>query len=108
MIQHQGTIEWDPHMGSTPLYLGVVLLLCIVSVRITPHDLMNILSIIEYTKDLYNENFGYVLTNMRMCCCDLVGVDSKTLVHFLLCYFILFYFPFFFFDKTPKFGIRLK
>jgi hypothetical protein len=52
------------------------------------NDLMNFLSIVEYIKDLYDENFIYVLTNMRICC-DLVGVDSKTLVHFLLCYFIL-------------------
>jgi hypothetical protein len=31
---------------------------------------------------------------MRICCYDLVGVDSKTLVPFLLFYFILFYFSF--------------
>jgi hypothetical protein len=37
MIQHQGTMKWGPHMDPTPLCLGVVSLLCSVSVRITPH-----------------------------------------------------------------------
>jgi len=41
---------------------------------------------------------------MRICCCDLVGVDSKTLVLFFC--FILFYFSFI--HKTPKFGTTLK
>jgi len=31
-----------------------------------------------------------------------VGVDSKTLVHFLLCYFILFYFSYFFLQNPKK------
>jgi hypothetical protein len=30
-------MEWGPHMDPTPLCLGVVSLLCSVSVRITPH-----------------------------------------------------------------------
>jgi hypothetical protein len=51
------------------------------------NDLMNFLSIVEYTKDFYGEKFGYVLMNMRICCCDLVGVNSKTLVHFVLFFF---------------------
>jgi hypothetical protein len=39
---------------------------------------------------LFAENFGCLLMNMRICCYDLVGVDSKTLVPFLLFYFTLF------------------
>jgi len=35
MTQHQGTMEWGPQMDPTPLCLGVVSLLCSVSVRIT-------------------------------------------------------------------------
>jgi hypothetical protein len=53
------------------------------------NNLMNFLSIVEYTKDFYGENFGYVLMIMRICC-GLVGVDSKTLVHFVLFHFIFF------------------
>jgi hypothetical protein len=49
---------------------------------------------------LCGENFGYVLMNMRICCYDLVGVDSKTLILFLLFYFIFFYFSFI--HKNPK------
>jgi len=41
MTQHQGTMEWGPHMDSTPLCLSVVSLLCSVSVRITPHITQN-------------------------------------------------------------------
>jgi hypothetical protein len=37
---------------------------------------------------LYGENFGCVLMNMRIYCYDLVGVDFKTLVPFILFYFI--------------------
>jgi hypothetical protein len=36
MTQHQGTMEWGPHMDPTPLCLGVVSLLCSMSLRITP------------------------------------------------------------------------
>jgi len=36
MTQHQGTMEWGAHKDPTPLCLGVVSLLCSVSVRITP------------------------------------------------------------------------
>jgi hypothetical protein len=46
--------------------------------------------------------------NMRICCCDLVGVDSKTLVHFVLFCFVLFYFILFFSIILNKFGTRLK
>jgi hypothetical protein len=34
MTQHQGTIEWGPCVGPTPLCLGVVSLLCSMSVLI--------------------------------------------------------------------------
>jgi hypothetical protein len=34
MTQYQGTMEWSPHMDPTSLYLGVVSLLCSVSVLI--------------------------------------------------------------------------
>jgi len=44
---------------------------------------------------LYGENFEYVLMNMRICCYDLVGVDSKTLVPYLLIIFILLVYVFF-------------
>jgi hypothetical protein len=42
---------------------------------------------------------------MRICCYDLVGVDSKTLVPFLLFYFgfILFMFFFSFYQKSNLF-----
>jgi hypothetical protein len=50
--------------------------------------------------------------NMRICCYDLVGVDSKTLVSFLLFYFTLFSlcFLFFFYQKSISqvFGTRLR
>jgi hypothetical protein len=36
MTQYQDTMEWDLHMNLTLLCLGVVSLLCSVSVRITP------------------------------------------------------------------------
>jgi hypothetical protein len=49
--------------------------------------------------------------NMRICCYDLVGVDSKTLVHFLLFYFTLFSLCFFFIiiknQNLLIFGTRL-
>jgi hypothetical protein len=44
-----------------------------------------------------------VLMNMRICCYDLVGVDSKTLVPFLLFYFTLFY-VFFIYQNLLIFG----
>lgn len=44
MIQHQGTMEWGPHMDPTPMCLGVVSLLCSVSVRITPLKKMGLIS----------------------------------------------------------------
>jgi hypothetical protein len=47
------------------------------------------------------ENFGCVLMNMRICCYDLVFVDFKTLVSFLLFHFILFT------KIKPFFGTRL-
>jgi hypothetical protein len=34
MAQHQGTMEWGPCVGPTPLCIGVVSLLCNVSVLI--------------------------------------------------------------------------
>jgi hypothetical protein len=34
MTQHQGTMEWVPCVGPTPLCLGIVSLLCSVSVLI--------------------------------------------------------------------------
>jgi len=40
MTQHQGTMEWGPHMDPTPLCLRIVPLLCSVSVRITPLNRM--------------------------------------------------------------------
>jgi len=49
--------------------------------------------------------------NMRICRYDLVGVDSKTLVSFLLFYFTLFSLCFFFFlfknKKLLIFGTML-
>jgi hypothetical protein len=58
------------------------------------NDLINFLSKVEHIEDLYGENFGYVLMNMKICCYDLEGVDSKTLIpfFFVLLYFILFFF----------------
>jgi hypothetical protein len=56
---------------------------------------------------LYGENFGCVLMNMRICCYDLVGVDSKTLVHFLLFYFTLFTLCCFSFIKNQMFFLEL-
>jgi hypothetical protein len=56
---------------------------------------------------LYGENFGCVLMNMRICCYDLVGVDSKTLVHFLLFYFTLFFYVVFLFIKNQTFFLEL-
>jgi len=71
------------------------------------NDLINFLSKVEHIEDLYGENFGYVLMNMKICCYDLEGVDSKTLIpfFFVLLYFILF---FLLFIKTSKIGTRLK
>jgi hypothetical protein len=46
------------------------------------------------------------LMNMRICCYDLVGVDSKTLVPFVLFCFVLFMF-FFYLPKSNCFGTRL-
>jgi hypothetical protein len=40
--------------------------------------------------------------NMIICYYDLVGVDSKTLVHFLLFYFTLFSLCFFFIYQKSK------
>jgi hypothetical protein len=47
---------------------------------------------------------------MRICCYDLMGVDSKTLVPFLLFYFgiILFMFFFLFIKNQTFFGTRLR
>jgi hypothetical protein len=47
MTQHQGTMEWGPHMDPTPLCFGVVSLLCSVSVRITPQK-FNIYAFDQY------------------------------------------------------------
>jgi hypothetical protein len=44
---------------------------------------------------------------MRICCYDLVGVDSKTLVHFLLFYFTLFFYVVFLFIKNQTFFLEL-
>jgi hypothetical protein len=41
---------------------------------------------------------------MRLGCCDLVSMDSKTLDPFI---FIIFVYVSFY-QKTPKFGTRLK
>jgi len=76
------------------------------------NDLMIFRSIVEHTLELYGENFGCVLMNMRICCYDLVSVDSKTLVHFLLSCFTLLYlvYVFFFIIKNQNiliFGTRL-
>jgi hypothetical protein len=40
---------------------------------------------------------------MRICCYDLVGVDSKTLVPFLLFYFTLFSLCFLYLSKSINF-----
>jgi multisubunit Na+/H+ antiporter MnhB subunit len=41
--------------------------------------------------------------NMRICCYDLVGMDSKTLVPFILLYFILYLiYVFFYLHKNPE------
>jgi hypothetical protein len=56
---------------------------------------------------LYGENFKYVLMNMRICCYDLVSVDSKTLVPYLLIIFTLFSLCFLFIRNQIFFGTRL-
>jgi hypothetical protein len=45
--------------------------------------------------------------NMRICCYDLVGVDSKTLIPYLLIIFILFSLCFIFIRNQIFFGTRL-
>jgi hypothetical protein len=63
---------------------------------------------------LYGENFGCILMYMRICCYDLVGVDSQILVSFLLFYFTLFSLFFVFLSKiknktiSQSFGTRLR
>jgi hypothetical protein len=47
------------------------------------------------------------LMNMRICCYDLVGVDSKTLVPFLLFYFTLFTLCCFSFYKKSNIFLEL-
>jgi hypothetical protein len=56
---------------------------------------------------LYGENFEYVLMNMRIYCYDLVGVDSKTLIPYLLIIFTLFSLCFLFIINQFFFGTRL-
>jgi hypothetical protein len=56
---------------------------------------------------MYGESFEYVLMNLRICCYDLVGGDSKTLVPYLLIIFTLFSLCFLFIINQIFFGTRL-
>jgi hypothetical protein len=56
---------------------------------------------------MYGENFGCVLMNMRICCCDLVGMDSKTLVPYLWLFLFYLVYVFFFIRNQIFFGTSL-